>query len=369
MTRLSILDLSPVSAGGTAVQAVHNSVDLAQKAEAAGFHRYWLAEHHIAPGVASSATAVLIGQVAAATKTIRVGAGAVQLGHHTALSVAEEFGTLSAFFPGRIDLGLGRSGHRKPPPPGVTIPEPPRGESKIVDGLVVPAGFPIGGMIRSPRLALENRLIHLPGAEPVDYSEAVHDILAFFNGSYASDGLDAHATPGEGADVQPWIFGSSGGESAILAGKLGLPFAASYHVAPAKVLEAVEGYRAAFRPSERFPEPYVAVSADIVVADTDERAAELAAPYGVWVLSIRAGRGAISFPTPEEAAKHEWTDEERELVVDRLDTQFVGSPQTVAEKLRTLQRVTAADELIVTTITHDHTDRVRSHQLIAAELL
>jgi alkanesulfonate monooxygenase SsuD/methylene tetrahydromethanopterin reductase-like flavin-dependent oxidoreductase (luciferase family) len=370
-TPLSILDLSPVPAGGTAADAVRNSVDLAREAEAAGFHRYWLAEHHLAAGVASSATAILISQVAAATERIRVGSGAVQMGHHTALSVVEDYGTLAAFFPGRIDLGLGRSGNRKIPPAGAPLPkQPPPQPAKVVDGLLIPPMFPIAGMLRSPRLAQQFELLMLPGAQPVDYTETVHDILAFLDGSFhAKDGLDAHATPGEGADVQPWILGSSGGESALLAGKLGLPFAANYHVAPSNVLEAVQAYRSAFRPSERFREPYVLVSADIVVADSDEKAAELATPYGQWVLSIRTGQGAISYPTPAEAAAYPWTDEERALVADRVATQFVGSAATVAEKLRILQRATGADELLITTITHDHADRVRSHQLIAKEWL
>jgi alkanesulfonate monooxygenase SsuD/methylene tetrahydromethanopterin reductase-like flavin-dependent oxidoreductase (luciferase family) len=369
-TPLSILDLSPVPAGGTARDGLRNSVDLAQQAEAAGYHRYWLAEHHLAGGVASSATAVLIGQLASATSTIRIGSGAIQLGHHTTLSVAEEFGTLAAFYPGRIDLGLGRSGHRKPPPPGVRVPEPPKRPGKIVDGLVIPGSYPVSPVIHSPRLALEHKLLHLPGANPLDYTEAVHEILAFLEGSYKSPGgLEAHASPGEGADVQPWILGGSGGESAILAGKLGLPFAASYHVSPAGVLDAVQAYRSAFRPSERFPKPYVIVSADVVVAQTDEKAAELASPYGLWVLAIRSGLGAAPYPSPAEAAAHGWTDQERELVVDRLDTQFVGSPSTVAEKLRLLRTVTDADEVLITTITHEHADRVRSHQLIAREWL
>ncbi|WP_163568509.1 LLM class flavin-dependent oxidoreductase [Fodinicola feengrottensis] len=370
-TPLSILDLSPVPAGGTARDAVRNSVELAQKAEAAGFHRYWLAEHHIATGVASSATAVLIGQVAAATSRIRVGAGAIQLGHHTALSVAEEFGTLAAFYPGRIDLGLGRSGHRKPPPPGVKIPEPPKQEPKVIDGLLVPGPFPIGRAARSGKLALENSLLHLPGSTPVDYADSVHDILAFLAGTYKSgDCVQAHAVPGEGADVQPWILGSSGGESAILAGKLGLPFAAAYHVAPAGVLAAIDAYRSAFRPSQWLSEPYVVVSADVVVArETDAKAAELAAPYGLWVLAIRSGKGARSYPSAAEAAAYNWTDEDRELVTDRVDTQLVGSPATVAAKLAVVRAATGADELLITTITYDHADRVRSHQLIAEEWL
>jgi luciferase family oxidoreductase group 1 len=167
--------------------------------------------------------------------------------------------------------------------------------------------------------------------------------------------------------VQLWILGSSGGESAQVAGSRGLRFAANYHVSPATVLEAVEGYRAAFRPSAELAEPYVSVSADVVVAAHDDDARELAAGYGQWVRSIRTAEGAIRFPTPGEAARFVWTDEDRDLVADRIDTQFVGSAKTVADKLEILQEATGADELIITTITHDHADRVRSYQLLAEE--
>lgn len=164
-----------------------------------------------------------------------------------------------------------------------------------------------------------------------------------------------------------WLLGSSGGESAQLAGARGLPFAANYHVSPASVLDAVAAYRAAFRPSATLAEPYLVVSADVVVADTDAEARRLATPYGPWVRSIRSGAGAIPYPSPEQAAALPWTDADRQLVADRLDTRFVGAPETVAERLRTLRDVTGADELLVTTITHDHADRVRSYQLLAKE--
>jgi luciferase family oxidoreductase group 1 len=160
------------------------------------------------------------------------------------------------------------------------------------------------------------------------------------------------------------VLGSSGGESARVAGARGLPFAANYHVAPARVLEAVVAYRAAFRPSATLSEPYVMVSADVVVAEDDATARHLASPYGLWVRSVRTGAGAIPFPSPEQAAEHDWTDADRELVADRVETQFVGSPQTVVERLDTLRRVTGADELLVTTMTHDHADRVRSFELL-----
>jgi luciferase family oxidoreductase group 1 len=162
-----------------------------------------------------------------------------------------------------------------------------------------------------------------------------------------------------------WILGSSGGESAQLAGKHGLAFGANYHVAPSSVLEAVEAYREAFEPSAVLDRPKVLVSADVVVGPDDETARRLAAGYGLWVRSIRTGAGAIPFPTPEEVLAHEWTDEDDSLVADRVDTQFVGSPETVVAGLDVLVADTGADELLITTITHDHADRVRSYQLLA----
>jgi luciferase family oxidoreductase group 1 len=177
----------------------------------------------------------------------------------------------------------------------------------------------------------------------------------------------AEVVPGEGAALQVWILGSSGGESAEVAGQRGLRFAANYHVSPATVIEAVDGYRAAFQSSDELDGPYVSVSADVVVADTEAKARELATGYGLWVRSIRTAEGAIQFPTPEQARRHQWTDADRALVADRVDTQFVGTPRQVADQLERLRDATAADELIITTITHDHADRVRSYQLLADE--
>jgi alkanesulfonate monooxygenase SsuD/methylene tetrahydromethanopterin reductase-like flavin-dependent oxidoreductase (luciferase family) len=154
-----------------------------------------------------------------------------------------------------------------------------------------------------------------------------------------------------------------------VAGARGLPFAANYHVAPAKVLEAVDAYRAAFRPSATLARPYVMVSADVVVAEDDATARRLASPYGLWVRSVRTGAGAIPYPSEREALAHRWSDADRDLVADRVDTQFVGTPAAVAERLATLRRVTGADELLVTTVTHGHADRVRSFELLAKHWL
>lgn len=402
---LSALDLVPIASGSTVAEAVARTIELAQRAERAGYHRYWIAEHHLNPGVAGSVPPVLIGLVAGATSRIRVGSGAVQMGHQTPLSVVESFGLLDALYPGRIDLGLGRSGARRlsgqgplpgdghgngqsdgrqlvgaaanrsarsadtspaePAPPGAPAP---LGPVHVTDGgLVVPPRFSFARLLSSPRFALQARLLQQAGAEPPDYAEQVDDVQRLLAGRYRVGDAVAHAVPGQGAGVELWIMGSSGGESARVAGERGLPFGANYHVSPGTVLEAVAAYRDAFRPSAELDRPKVLVSADVVVADDEDTARHLASGYGLWVRSIRLGLGAIPFPTPEEAAAHEWTDEDRALVADRIATQFVGSAATVADKLEVLAAETGADELLVTTITHDHEARVRSFDLLAAE--
>ncbi|MGW0770019.1 LLM class flavin-dependent oxidoreductase [Streptomyces sp. NPDC002676] len=366
---LGVLDLVPIPSGSTATEALRNTIDLARQTERFGYTRYWFAEHHLNPGVAGTSPAVVLALTASATSTIRIGAGAVQLGHRTALSTVEEFGLIDALHPGRLDLGLGRSGGRQPgqtagPRPTTT----PVVDGRAPNGLKIPPRFSFEHLIGSPRFLLQQQLLHQPGAGPQDYGEQVDDILALLRGDYRSpDGVEAHAIPGEGAAVQVWILGSSGGQSADVAGRNGLRFAANYHVSPATVLEAAEGYRAAFQPSDHLDKPYVSVSADVVVAEDDETARELATGYGPWVRSIRTGQGAIPFPTPEQARAHTWTDADRALVADRVDTQFVGSPGHVADQLEQLQEATGADELIITTITHDQADRVRSYQLLAEE--
>jgi alkanesulfonate monooxygenase SsuD/methylene tetrahydromethanopterin reductase-like flavin-dependent oxidoreductase (luciferase family) len=359
---LTVLDLVPISSGSTAAQALRNSVDLARQAEQFGYARYWFAEHHLNPGVAGTSPAVVLALTAAATSTIRLGSGAVQMGHRTALSTVEEFGLLDAVHPGRFDLGLGRSGGRPRDPAPVL--EPAQRPSR---GLLIPPRFSYGQLLASPRVALQRKLLQLPGAQPQDYAEQVDDVLALLAGTYRLDGEEAHVVPGEGADLEVWILGSSGGESATVAGHRGLRFAANYHVSPATVLEAVDGYRAAFTPSADLDRPHVSVSADVVVAETSAAASELATGYGPWVHSIRTALGAIPFPTPDEARAHVWTDADRELVADRVQTQFVGTAAQVADQLELLRDATGADELIVTTITHDHADRVRSYELLASE--
>ncbi|MEY9871989.1 alkanesulfonate monooxygenase SsuD/methylene tetrahydromethanopterin reductase-like flavin-dependent oxidoreductase (luciferase family) [Streptacidiphilus sp. MAP12-33] len=369
-TPLTVLDLVPISSGSTATQALRNSIDLARQAERLGYARYWFAEHHLNPGVAGTSPAVVLALTAAATSTIRLGAGAVQLGHRTALATVEEFGLLDALHPGRFDLGLGRSGGK---PTGGDRQPALVGAAPVVDGLTpgglrIPARFSYAHLLRHPRLALHRTLLRQPGAESQPYDEQIADILHLLAGSYTTeDGVEAHVVPGEGADLQVWILGSSAGISAEVAGAHGLRFAANYHVSPATVLEAAEAYRAAFRPSAELDRPHVSVSADVVVADDEATARELATGYGLWVRSIRSGDGAIPFPTPDEARAHAWSKQDRALVADRTETQFVGTPRQVADRLEILRDATGADELIVTTITHRHEDRVRSYALLAEE--
>ena len=376
-TPLTVLDLVPISSGSTATQALRNSIDLAQQTERLGYTRYWFAEHHLNPGVAGTSPAVVLALTAAATSTIRLGSGAVQMGHRTALATVEEFGLLDALHPGRFDLGLGRSGGRPREPKAPALAGGPVIDGRAAatvsggrtpNGLLIPPRFSFQHLLGSPRFAMQKTLLQLPHAEPQNYTEQVGDVLALIAGTYRSpDGVEAHVVPGEGAALQVWILGSSGGESAEVGGRNGLRFAANYHVSPATVLEAVDGYRAAFRPSAVLDQPYVSVSADVVVADTEAAARELATGYGLWVRSIRTAEGAIQFPTPEQARRHVWSDADRELVTDRTDTQFVGTPGQVADHLERLRDATEADELIITTITHDHANRVRSYQLLAEE--
>lgn len=364
VTPLSILDLSPISAGSDAATALRNSIDLAQHAEQWGYRRYWLAEHHFV-AVASSSPVVLIGQIAAATDHISVGSAAVQLGHTTPIAVVETFGILDALYPGRIDLGLGRSGQRRneaaaSPAPAASGPPRPWGN---VGGIVIPPPFDPTPLMKSARMRAQASVLAQPCAKTADFAEQIDAIEALLHGTYTADGHELHAVPGEHGQLTPWIFGSTRGQSAEVAGARGLPFVASYHITPATALEAIAAYREAFRPSARLAEPYVVVSADVVVAEDSATARHLASGYGRWVYSIRSGQGAVPYPDPDLCEP--LTDDQLELVTDRTATQFVGNPDEVADRLELLRRATEADELVITSVTHRHADRLRSHELIA----
>lgn len=378
---LSVLDLVPISDGDSAGDALRNSIDLARRTEGLGYARYWLAEHHLNRGVAGSAPHTLLGIIAGATERIRVGTAATILGNYEPLQVAEAFGTVASLWPDRVDLGLGRSGF--PPPATADEAASPQAASphatptsepvtaasdvlpnRVVDGLVVPPVRPFH--VDRARFALQGRLL---GREPGDaarFSDTVDDLLAFFGGGYEGDGIPVTVQPAEGSGVQVWIHGSTAGESARIAGRLGLRYGANYHVAPSGVIESLAEYRAHFRPSAELDRPHTIVSVDVVVGETDAEARRLAAGYAEWVLSIREGQGAVPYPRPEDALPDSaLASIELAAVQDRLDTRFVGSPETVVGLLETLQRVTGADELLVTTITHDHEQRVASYRLLA----
>ncbi|MET4048012.1 MULTISPECIES: LLM class flavin-dependent oxidoreductase [unclassified Rhodococcus (in: high G+C Gram-positive bacteria)] len=362
---LSVLDLSPISEGSTARQALRNTLDLARRTEEWGYERYWVAEHHFV-ATASSSPAVLIGLIASATNRIRVGSAAVQIGHHTAASIVESFGTVDALHPGRIDLGIGRSGQRHAEAlAGKDNPVTPR-QARVVEGILFPEPFETKGLILSERFLASASILQQPGAQAPGFEDQLDDIVDLLRGKYeTSSGVALTATPGEGAEVELWLFGSSGGQSAQVAGARGLPFVASYHVSPGTTLDAVEAYKAAFVPSSVLDEPYFIVSADVVVAESDSEALDLAASYPQWVHSIRSGHGAIPYPKPEGIEP--LTEEQFALVRDRTSTQFVGSAATVSEKLDGLQRASGANELVVTTVTHDHGDRLRSYELLGKE--
>ncbi|GLZ13615.1 FMN-linked alkanal monooxygenase [Actinomadura sp. NBRC 104425] len=319
MPPFSVLDLAPVASGSTSAQALRNTLDLARHAEALGYHRYWLAEHHNMPGIASSATAVLIGQVAAATERMRIGSGGVMLPNHAPMVVAEQFGTLEALYPGRIDLGLGRA-------PGTDQ-------------------------------ATARALRRSPDALSVDdFPEQVAELRGYFH-------PDSSVTPAAGNEPPVWLLGSSG-YSARLAGLLGLPFAFAHHFSAENTLPALHLYRESFRPSPALERPYAMIAVSVTAAESDERARELAAPQALSFLRLRQGRPG-PLPTPEEAAAHPYTPLEREIIRARMDSQVVGGPDTVRRQMDALIEQTAADEVMVTTQVYDHADRVRSYELLA----
>jgi luciferase family oxidoreductase group 1 len=294
-----------------------------------------------------------------------VGAAAVQLGHTTAIAVVESFGMLDALYPGRLDLGVGRSGQKRRELKDLAAAPrtpPPTLEWRDVDGVIIPPPFNAASII-TERLIAQGSALLQPCASTPDFADQLADIEALLAGKFCADGFPTSAVPGNGAALTPWVFGSSKGQSAQVAAARGLPFVASYHITPGTALDAVEAYRNQFMPSAHLREPYVVVSADVVVADDSETARHLASSFGTWVYSIRGGGGAIPYPDPDTVQP--LCDEQLAVVKDRVATQFVGNADEVADRLDALQRLTAADELVVTSVTHRHTDRLRSHELIA----
>ena len=325
---LSVLDLAPVPDGGNAGDALRATIDLARRAEHLGFHRFWVAEHHNMPGIASSAPPVLIGHIADATTTMRVGSGGVMLPNHVSLVVAEQFGMLEALHPGRIDLGIGRA-------PGT-------------DQVTAAA------LRRSPEALSAD-----------DFPDQLMDLLGYFTGRWPEGHPFAQITavPGRGYQPAMWLLGSSG-YSAQVAGLLGLPFAFAHHFSPANTLPALALYRQHFRPSEALDRPYAMVAAAVVCADTDERARWLAGSGMLAFLKLRAGQPG-PLPSPEEAEAYPYTHLERAYILDRQATQITGAPDTVRRGLTELLKATAADELMLTTMVFDPADRLRSFELVA----
>jgi luciferase family oxidoreductase group 1 len=319
---LSVLDLAPVAEGSRPSDALANSLDLARLAEDLGYHRYWVAEHHNMPGIASSAPAVLIAHLAAGTRTLRLGSGGVMLPNHAPLVIAEQFGTLEALHPGRVDLGLGRA-------PGT-------------DGYTA--------------AALRHRI---DGGGGDDFPDQLIELLAYF------DGRVEHitATPGEGDRPDIWLLGSSG-YSAELAGYLGLPFAFARHFSARNTLPALQLYRDRFRPSARLEQPYAMVCTGIVCADTSEAAERIVASSRLSILNLRRGRPG-RLPSPDEALAHTFTEQERAVVDEHMAGYIVGDPEAVRAGVDELLAATAANELMVSTSAFHHADRRRSFELVA----
>jgi luciferase family oxidoreductase group 1 len=317
---LSVLDLVPIVEGGTAAQALSNALDLAQHAERWGYRRYWVAEHHNMPGIASAATSVVIARIGAATSSIRLGAGGIMLPNHAPLQVAEQFGTLESLFPGRVDLGLGRA-------PGTD-----------------PAAA----------AALRRTLQSNPAQFPHD----VLEVMAFFR--TAQPGQRVTAVPGTGLSVPIWILGSST-FGAQVAAALGLPFAFASHFAPAEMETALELYRTRFEPSEQLAKPYVMLGVNIVAADTDAEARWLASSGRQSFASLRAGH-PIALPPPSK----EWERDAASTGSNQATrVSFVGSRQTVAGQMREFVTRTHADELIVVSHIYDHRARLHSYEIAA----
>ena len=318
---LSVLDLVPIGAGSSATAALTTSTALVRLAERLGFHRYWVAEHHGMPGIASSSPAVLVAHLAGSTERIRVGSGGVMLPNHQPLVVAEQFGTLDALHPGRIDLGIGRA-------PG-TDPRTARALRRGTDPL---------------------------GAD--DFPEQLGELLSYFRGEGP-----VVAVPAQGQHPAVWLLGSSG-YSAQVAGLLGLPFAFAHHFSSQNTMPALELYRRTFRPSDVLDEPYALIAASVLAAPDDDEARRLALPSALQFLQLRLGRpGPV--PTPEDAAAYPYSAEERRFVEERLAGQVIGSPATVRAGVTELVERTGVDELMIVTSTHDGVDRLRSYELLA----
>lgn len=321
--KFSILDLAQITVGGSPAESFQHSVDLAQHAEKWGYHRYWLAEHHNMPGIASSATSVVIGYVANATKTIRVGSGGIMLPNHSPLVIAEQFGTLEAMYPGRIDLGLGRA----------------------------------PGSDQQTAVALRRD----PRNQGQDFPEQLAELRMYLNP--ASRNNRVRAIPGEGQDIPIWLLGSSG-FSAVLAAELGLPFSFASHFSPENMQLALARYRQYFKPSEVLDGPHVMVAVNVYAADTMEEAQRIATSHQQQFLNlIRNTPGQL--PPPVDSMENLWSEYEKSLVMKQLQNTIIGTHEEVKKRLENLAQNTNADEIIIATTTYNHQARLRSFEMVA----
>jgi len=325
MIPFSVLDLSPIVAGSDAAQSLRHTLDLAQHAERWGYRRFWLAEHHSMPGIASAATAVVIGHVAAGTSSIRVGAGGIMLPNHAPLVVAEQFGTLESLFPGRIDLGLGRA----------------------------------PGSDQLTARALRRNL----ASDPEEFPQDVIELMEYFRP--VQEGQRVCAIPGAGLDVPVWILGSSL-FGAQVAAAFGLPFAFASHFAPAQMMQAIRIYRDGFRPSRQLERPYVMLGFNVFAADTDEQARLIATSMQQAFVNLRSGR-PTQLPAPVEGYTERLAPHETAMLAEVLSCTAIGSPPTVRKSLADFIERTRPDELIIASMIHDHAARLRSYE-IAAEV-
>ncbi len=321
--KYSILDLAPVREGGTIAEAFRNSVDVARHAEGWGYTRFWLAEHHNMQGIASAATSVMIGHIAGATSTIRLGSGGIMLPNHAALVIAEQFGTLETLYPGRIDLGVGRA----PGSDGIAARALRRGLDQTED----------------------------------DFPRQVSELLAYLEPAQVGQRLVAF--PGAGTQVPVWILGSST-YGAQLAAAMGLPYAFASHFAPQLLLDAIAIYRAEFRPSQYLESPYLMAGLPVVAAGTDEEARYLATCPMQRHLRLIRGE-PIFVPPPVESMDGLWNELEQQAVESRLSVAAIGGPETVRRKLADFLGATQADEVMFTSDLYAHADRLRSFELAA----
>ena len=323
MIPFSVLDLSPIAAGSDVGRSLRNTLDLAQHAERWGYRRYWLAEHHGMPGIASAATAVVICHVASGTSSLRVGAGGIMLPNHAPLVVAEQFGTLAALFPGRIDLGLGRA-------PGTDA---------------------------TTAKALRRNL----ATDPDEFPQDVIELLRYL--APAEPGQRVVAVPGAGSNVPVWILGSSL-FGAQVAAALGLPFAFASHFAPALLLQALEIYRGGFRPSAQLDRPHAMLGFNIFAADSDGEARLIATSMQQAFVNLRSGR-PTQLPPPLEGYDRQLPPAATAMLADALSASAIGSPDTVRRALREFIARTQPDELMVTSQIFDHAARLRSYEILA----